>query len=207
MADLFPLIGIAIPQTPPYALDGRLTRDTEGRSHDLALRRLHRQGRRQRPVRHGQRRPPAGRDRTCAPTWSRKRLDFDDLAGFIGAAPQAGGRRKRPIRRSPRRRRASSATRPGAAGHALRTRQAACDGCRRPLEGAPHQRAEAAAGRHGRAPAAGRRPAAAGAARTSASPAATSAPNIRMDARENADPHPRRHRRARTQPRQAACRT
>ena len=30
MADLFPLIGIAIPQTPPYALDGRLTRDVKG---------------------------------------------------------------------------------------------------------------------------------------------------------------------------------
>ena len=31
--------------------------------------------------------------------------------------------------------------------------------------------------------------------------------DIRMDARENTDPHPRRHRRARAQPGASCCRT
>jgi hypothetical protein len=30
MADLYPLIGVATPPTPPYKLDGRLTRDAKG---------------------------------------------------------------------------------------------------------------------------------------------------------------------------------
>jgi uncharacterized protein involved in outer membrane biogenesis len=90
MADLFPLIGIAIPQTPPYALDGRLTRDVKGDrttwhydgftgkvgDSDLSG---------TASVTNGGPRP------YLRATLTSKRLDFDDLAGFIGAAPQAGG--------------------------------------------------------------------------------------------------------------------
>jgi uncharacterized protein involved in outer membrane biogenesis len=90
MADLFPLIGIAIPQTPPYALDGRLTRDVKGDrttwhydgftgkvgDSDLS----------------GTASVTSGGPRPyLRATLTSKRLDFDDLAGFIGAAPQAGG--------------------------------------------------------------------------------------------------------------------
>lgn len=83
--DLYPLIGVATPPTPPYKLDGRLTRDgktwkydgftgTVGDS-DLA----------------GYAHVTNG-DRTFFKADLRsKRLDFDDLAGFVGAAPQAGG--------------------------------------------------------------------------------------------------------------------
>jgi hypothetical protein len=45
LADLYPLLGIAIPPSPPYALNGRLKRD-----HNVwRYEQLHRQGRRQRP--------------------------------------------------------------------------------------------------------------------------------------------------------------
>ncbi|MGE8280436.1 MAG: AsmA family protein [Stenotrophomonas sp.] len=84
--DLYPLIGIAIPSSPPYRLDGRLKRDHarwryekfSGRVGDSDL---------------------AGdvdidvageRPRLTANLVS-KRLDFDDLAGFIGAPPRTGG--------------------------------------------------------------------------------------------------------------------
>ena len=93
LADLYPLIGVATPDTPPYALDGRLTRDIEaagkrstwhyddfgGTVGDSDL----------------------GGDAAVTVGGARpffkanlvsKRLDFDDLAGFIGKAPQAGGR-------------------------------------------------------------------------------------------------------------------
>jgi len=90
MADLFPLIGIAIPQTPPYALDGRLTRDAKGDrttwhydgftgkvgDSDLSG---------TASVTNGGPRPYLRANLVS------RRLDFDDLAGFIGAAPQAGG--------------------------------------------------------------------------------------------------------------------
>ena len=90
MADLFPLIGIAIPQTPPYALDGRLTRGVKGDrttwhydgftgkvgDSDLSG---------TASVTNGGPRPYLRANLTS------RRLDFDDLAGFIGAAPHAGG--------------------------------------------------------------------------------------------------------------------
>jgi uncharacterized protein involved in outer membrane biogenesis len=41
LADLYPLLGIAIPPSPPYALG----RTAQARPQRLALRRLHRQGR------------------------------------------------------------------------------------------------------------------------------------------------------------------
>lgn len=85
LADLYPLIGVAVPASPPYRFDGRLTRagDTwhydgfSGRVGDSDL--------------GGSAALTVGRARPLlkADLVSR-RLDFDDLAGFVGAAPQAG---------------------------------------------------------------------------------------------------------------------
>ena len=83
---LYPLLGVAMPDTPPYALDGRLTRDgrtwryddftgTVGQS-DLAGSAAFTVG--------------GARPRLEA-TLTSKRLDFDDLAGFIGGTPDADG--------------------------------------------------------------------------------------------------------------------
>jgi uncharacterized protein involved in outer membrane biogenesis len=85
MADLYPLLGLAIPPTPPYSLDGRFSRegqvwhyrDFDGRIGDSDM--------------HGD----AGVDTSGERLYLRadlqsRRLDFDDLAGFVGGAPQAG---------------------------------------------------------------------------------------------------------------------
>lgn len=90
MADLYPLLGIVTPNTPPYRLDGKLTRETKGSNgyvwhydnfhgvvgdSDLA----------------GDASIETGRERPyLRANLISKRLDFDDLAGFIGKAPQAG---------------------------------------------------------------------------------------------------------------------
>lgn len=86
MEDLYPLIGIATPATPPYKLDGRLIRKADvwryqdftgvvgdsdlGGTANVTL---------------GRKRPLLEADLVS------KRLDLDDLAGFLGAPPQAGG--------------------------------------------------------------------------------------------------------------------
>jgi len=86
MEDLFPLIGIATPPTPPYRLDGRFTRDGDTWRYDgftgvvgdsdLA----------------GSASVTVGRERPLLQAnLVSKRLDFDDLAGFVGAPPQTGG--------------------------------------------------------------------------------------------------------------------
>ena len=86
MADLYPLIGIAIPPTPPYTLDGRFTRqgsawhydDFTGKVGDSDL--------------SGDANvDTAGERPYLRAVLQSKRLDFDDLAGFVGGAPQAGG--------------------------------------------------------------------------------------------------------------------
>ncbi len=83
---LFPLLGIALPDSPPYRLQGLLTREDHTWHYDrfsgkvgdsdlagdLSLR-------------TGGQRPFLKADMVS------RRLDFDDLAGFIGAAPQAHG--------------------------------------------------------------------------------------------------------------------
>ena len=92
MADLYPLIGVATPDTPPYALDGRLTRDIQdtkrstwsydgfsGNVGDSDLRG-------DASVAVGGARPFFKANLVS------RRLDFDDLGGFVGKAPQAGGR-------------------------------------------------------------------------------------------------------------------
>jgi len=85
MEDLYPLIGLAIPSTPPYRLKGRLKRNNTtwryenftGVAGDSDL-----NGTAQIEV--GGERPFLKADLVS------KRLDFDDLAGFIGAPPKTG---------------------------------------------------------------------------------------------------------------------
>lgn len=86
LEDLFPLIGIALPPTPPYRLDGRLRHagDTwrydgfTGKVGDSDL-----SG--SASVATGGERPFLRADLVS------KRLDFDDLAGFVGGTPRAEG--------------------------------------------------------------------------------------------------------------------
>lgn len=86
MEDLYPLVGLAIPSTPPYKLKGRLKRDNDvwryenftGTAGDSDL-----GGTAQIEVGRG--RPFLKADLVS------KRLDFDDLAGFVGAPPKTGG--------------------------------------------------------------------------------------------------------------------
>ncbi|MDQ2702611.1 MAG: AsmA family protein [Pseudomonadota bacterium] len=89
LEDLYPLLGLALPPSPPYELDGRLTREIEGKlttwhyddftgkvgDSDLAG---------DASIATGGARPYLR-----ANLVSRK-LDFDDLAGFVGGAPDAG---------------------------------------------------------------------------------------------------------------------
>lgn len=97
MEDLYPLLGLAIPATPPYALDGRLTRVAHspdrstwkydgftGRVGDSDL--------------SGFAHFTTGKPRPALKADLRSRhLDMDDLAGFIGGAPAAGdGERTNP---------------------------------------------------------------------------------------------------------------
>ncbi|KAF1712911.1 AsmA family protein [Pseudoxanthomonas sacheonensis] len=86
MEDLYPLIGIATPSTPPYKLDGRLIRkadlwryqDFTGVVGDSDL--------------SGTANVTLGRKRPLLEAnLVSKRLDLDDLAGFLGAPPQVGG--------------------------------------------------------------------------------------------------------------------
>ncbi len=86
--ELYPLIGIALPPSAPYAFDGRLTRDIQGANttwhynaftgtvgdSDLAG---------DAAFTTGSKRP------FLRANLQSRRLDFNDLAGFIGAAPKA----------------------------------------------------------------------------------------------------------------------
>ena len=85
LADLYPLIGVAIPPTPPYALDGRLRRDgTRWLYQDFTGKVGDSDLAGDASVDTGGARPYLRADLVS------KRLDFDDLAGFIGAPPQTG---------------------------------------------------------------------------------------------------------------------
>ncbi|KLD80237.1 AsmA family protein [Xanthomonas hyacinthi] len=85
MQHLYPLLGIAIPSTPPYQLDGRLKRngdvwryeDFNGRAGDSDL-----AGSVQIDT--------AGQRPFLRADLRSRRLDFDDLAGFVGAPPRTG---------------------------------------------------------------------------------------------------------------------
>lgn len=97
LAELYPLLGIAAPDSPPYSFDGRFTReitptrrtgtdetgnvwhydDFSGRLGDSDL--------------AGDASFETGRKRPILKAnLVSKRLDFDDLAGFIGKPPQTG---------------------------------------------------------------------------------------------------------------------
>lgn len=85
LADLYPLLGIALPETPAYELDGRLVREGavwryegfSGRVGDSDL--------------GGNAKVTTGRERLLLEgDLHSKLLDFDDLGGFVGAAPDSG---------------------------------------------------------------------------------------------------------------------
>ena len=85
LEDLYPLLGIALPHTPPYELDGRLVRDDavwryegfSGRVGDSDL--------------GGTAKITTGGERLLFEgDLHSELLDFDDLAGFVGAAPDSG---------------------------------------------------------------------------------------------------------------------
>lgn len=85
LEDLYPLIGIATPPTPPYKLDGRLTREARTWRYDDFTG----------VVGDSDLAGDASVDNAGKRPYLRanlvsKRLDFDDLAGFVGAAPKAG---------------------------------------------------------------------------------------------------------------------
>ncbi|MDG6347735.1 AsmA family protein [Luteimonas sp. 8-5] len=87
--DLYPLLGVALPPSPPYELDGRLTRDIEGKQttwhyDDFTGRVGDSDLGGDASVTTGGARPYLR-----ANLVSRK-LDFDDLAGFVGGAPDTG---------------------------------------------------------------------------------------------------------------------
>ena len=82
LAHLYPLIGIAMPDTPPYALDGRLTRDVDTWHYDGFT------GKVGQSDLGGSAAVALGRERPFLKAdLVSKRLDFDDLAGFVGGAP------------------------------------------------------------------------------------------------------------------------
>ncbi|HVK50598.1 MAG TPA: AsmA family protein [Pseudoxanthomonas sp.] len=86
MEDLYPLLGIAIPSTPPYKLDGRFTRDGNTWHYDKFT------GVVGDSDLGGSASVTVGRERPLLKAdLISKRLDFDDLAGFVGAPPQTGG--------------------------------------------------------------------------------------------------------------------
>ncbi|MET1023565.1 MAG: AsmA family protein [Pseudoxanthomonas sp.] len=85
LADLYPLIGVAIPQSPPYAFDGTLTRAGNTWHYDRFT------GKVGDSDLGGSTAVTVGGPRLKLEADLRsKRLDFDDLAGFIGA-PAKGG--------------------------------------------------------------------------------------------------------------------
>ena len=87
LEDLYPLTGLAAPPTPPYRLDGRLSRegpvwryrDFSGVVGDSDL-----GGTAEFDV--------SGKRPRLTAKLASKRLDLDDLAGFLGAPPQTGGK-------------------------------------------------------------------------------------------------------------------
>ncbi len=82
---LFPLLGIALPDTPPYRLQGLLTREDHTWHYDAFSGKVGDSDLAgSASVRTGGVRPFLKADLVS------RRLDFDDLAGFIGAAPQVG---------------------------------------------------------------------------------------------------------------------
>ncbi|GHE31638.1 AsmA family protein [Vulcaniibacterium thermophilum] len=87
LEDLYPLLGLSMPPTPPYSVDGRLGRDIRGalttwRYHDFTGRVGDSDLAGDVDVTTGGPRPFFKGDLHS------RRLDFDDLAGFVGGAPR-----------------------------------------------------------------------------------------------------------------------
>lgn len=90
LSDLYPLLGIATPDTGPYTLDGRLTRERRGAATVWHYDRF--KGRVGDSDLAGDASVATGGNRpTLRADLVSRHLDFDDLAGFVGAAPQSGG--------------------------------------------------------------------------------------------------------------------
>lgn len=86
LSQLYPLVGVALPDTPPYAIDGRLTRDGATWHYDGFT------GKVGQSDLSGDVAFTTGSERPkLVATLASKRLDFDDLAGFIGGTPDAEG--------------------------------------------------------------------------------------------------------------------
>ncbi|KAF1016106.1 MAG: hypothetical protein GAK31_01590 [Stenotrophomonas maltophilia] len=85
LADLYPLLGIAIPTSPPYALDGRLKRDHQVWRYDQFTGRVG-----DSDLGGDVEFDVGGQRPRMTATLVSRRLDFDDLAGFIGAPPKTG---------------------------------------------------------------------------------------------------------------------
>ena len=91
MADLYPLVGVVTPNTPPYKLDGRLTREIlDAKRHVWHYDNFH--GTVGDSDLAGDASLAVGGPRPfLRANLVSKRLDFDDLAGFVNKAPQSGG--------------------------------------------------------------------------------------------------------------------
>ncbi|MFC5577359.1 AsmA family protein [Lysobacter niabensis] len=90
LADLYPLLGIVAPNTPPYRLDGRFTREITGTDARIwHYDNFH--GMVGDSDLNGDASIETGRARPyLRANLSSKVLDFDDLAGFVNKAPQSG---------------------------------------------------------------------------------------------------------------------
>ena len=86
LAHLYPLLGLAMPDTPPYSIDGRLTRDGNTWHYDDFAGKVG-----QSDLAGSAAITTGGERNFFKGDLVSKRLDLDDLAGFIGGAPDAEG--------------------------------------------------------------------------------------------------------------------
>ncbi|WP_298573755.1 AsmA family protein [uncultured Luteimonas sp.] len=92
LAHLYPLLGLALPDSPPYSVDGRLTRDGTTWHYDTFT------GKVGQSDLGGSAAVTTGGERLFFKAdLVSDRLDFDDLAGFVGAAPDAEGEQLDPV--------------------------------------------------------------------------------------------------------------
>jgi uncharacterized protein involved in outer membrane biogenesis len=91
LAHLYPLLGLALPDTPPYSIDGRLTRDGRTWHYDTFT------GKVGQSDLAGSAAVTTGGERNFFKAdLVSDRLDFDDLAGFVGGAPDPEGEKLDP---------------------------------------------------------------------------------------------------------------
>ncbi|MGJ4804061.1 AsmA family protein [Luteimonas sp. SDU82] len=91
LAHLYPLLGLALPDSPPYSIDGRLTRDGNTWHYDAFT------GEVGQSDLGGSAAITTGGERLFFKAdLVSNRLDFDDLAGFVGGAPDPEGEKLDP---------------------------------------------------------------------------------------------------------------